>query len=218
MPIEGVDTFSCLCVPDLECAISGAADNDVVSHLGWPHAPCVAHQCAQTLTRSQKKKKSLDEYSSHCYCNFWMSEKFLRHLGWFHSYISHLSLRTQKNLICTFSPHCDLLLPSGKKRQVQCLAFISDLFWGKEELSRYLPAAVLGRNLSLSFYNCFYLSVGKADYSFSLQKGLTTVFNWKMPPFILIRDGSLAIDYSSSGNISDQLNLCLHKFLICSLI
>lgn len=54
MPIEGVDTFSCLCVPDLECAISGAADNNVVSHLGGPNTPCVAHQRAKTLKRSQK--------------------------------------------------------------------------------------------------------------------------------------------------------------------
>lgn len=77
MPIEGVDTFSCLCVPDLECAISGAADNNVVSHLGWPHAPCVAHQRAQTLKRSQKKKKSLDQYIPYCYCRLWMSEKLV---------------------------------------------------------------------------------------------------------------------------------------------
>lgn len=57
MPIEGVDTFSCLCVPDLECAISGAADNYIVSHLGWPHAASVTHQCPQTL--KGKGEKSL---------------------------------------------------------------------------------------------------------------------------------------------------------------
>lgn len=60
MPVEGVDTFSCLCVPDLECAISGAADDDVVSHLRWPYAARVAHQRAQTLKRPQTKK-ILDE-------------------------------------------------------------------------------------------------------------------------------------------------------------
>lgn len=56
MPVEGVDTFSRLCVPDLECAISGAADDDVVSHLRRPYAARVAHQGAQTLKRPQKKK------------------------------------------------------------------------------------------------------------------------------------------------------------------
>lgn len=64
MPIEGVDTFSCLCVPDLECTISGAADNNVVSHLGWPHAPCVAHQRPQTL-RGRQKDCSLSVYTVH---------------------------------------------------------------------------------------------------------------------------------------------------------
>lgn len=62
-------------------------------------------------------------------------------------------------------------------------------------------------NLSLSFYNCFHLSVGKAGDSSSWQKGLTTVSNKEMHPFILIRDGRLAIDYRSYGNFSDQLNL-----------
>lgn len=57
MPIEGVDTFACLCVPDLECAVGGAADDDVVPHLGRPHAARVAHQGAQTLKRWQKRKE-----------------------------------------------------------------------------------------------------------------------------------------------------------------
>lgn len=34
-----------------------------------------------------------------------------------------------------------------------------------------------------------------------------TVFT-KMSPFILIRDRRLVIDYSTYGNLSDQLNLC----------
>ena len=56
MPVEGVDTFSCLGVPDLECAISGATDDDVVSHLRWPYAARVAHQRSQTLKRPETKK------------------------------------------------------------------------------------------------------------------------------------------------------------------
>lgn len=55
MPIEGVDTFSCLCIPDLERAVSGAADDDVVSHLGRPDASRVANQRPQTLQTQQEK-------------------------------------------------------------------------------------------------------------------------------------------------------------------
>ena len=49
MPVEGVDTFSRLRVPHLECAVGGAADDDVVPHLGRPHAARVPHQGPQTL-------------------------------------------------------------------------------------------------------------------------------------------------------------------------
>lgn len=38
-----------------------------------------------------------------------------------------------------------------------------------------------------------------------------------MCPFILIRDGRLAIDYRSYGNLSDQLNLRLHSLSHLSL-
>lgn len=73
------------------------------------------------------------------------------------------------------------------------------------------------QNLSLSFYNCFYLSGEKESNSFSLQKRLTTVFNTEIRPFILIRDGRLAIDYRSYGNLSDQLNSRLHSLSNLSL-
>lgn len=53
MPVQGVDTFSCLSVPDLERAVGGATDDDVVPHLGRPNAPRVAHQRPQTLQASK---------------------------------------------------------------------------------------------------------------------------------------------------------------------
>lgn len=91
-------------------------------------------------------------------------------------------------------------------------------FYRKEEFSHSIPAAaVLGQNLSLSFYNCFDLSFGKAGDSFTLQKGLTAVLNKEMRPFILVRDGRLAIDYGSYGNLSDQLNFHLHSLSHLSL-
>lgn len=68
-----------------------------------------------------------------------------------------------------------------------------------------------------AFIIAFYLSVGKADDSSSLQSGLTTVLNKEMRSFILIRDGRLAIDYSSYGNLSDQLNLRLRSLSHLSL-
>lgn len=62
----------------------------------------------------------------------------------------------------------------------------------------------------MSFYNCFNLSAGKAAASFSWRKAFTAAFN-KRRPFILIRDGRLAIDHSSYGNLTDQINfLSLH--------
>lgn len=71
--------------------------------------------------------------------------------------------------------------------------------------------------LSAGFYNCFYLSVAKAEIHSLCGKGLTTVFTTEMHPFILISDGRLAIDYSSYGNLSDHQNLCLHSLSHLSL-
>lgn len=68
--------------------------------------------------------------------------------------------------------------------------------------------------LSLGFYNCFHLSIGKEAYSVSLQTELTTVFLKEMHPFILIRDGRLAIDHGTFMEIfSNQLNLRLQFVL-----
>lgn len=86
-------------------------------------------------------------------------------------------------------------------------------FYRKEELSHFYLLLLYWDKISelfAGFYNCFYLSAAKAANSLSLRKGLTTVFNKEMQPFIPIRDGRLAIDLGSYGNLSDQLNFRLH--------
>lgn len=59
MPVQGVDTVARLRVPDLQRPVGGAADDDVVPHLGRPHAPRVAHQRPQTLQRDRRERRCL---------------------------------------------------------------------------------------------------------------------------------------------------------------
>lgn len=56
--VKRVDTFSRLGVPHLQRAVRRAADDDVVPHLGRPHATRVAHQCPQTLKTQQRSLPS----------------------------------------------------------------------------------------------------------------------------------------------------------------
>ena len=61
--VQRVDTFPRLCVPHLQRAVRRAADDDVVPHLGRPHATCVAHQCPQTLKTQQQRWQPLDSWT-----------------------------------------------------------------------------------------------------------------------------------------------------------
>lgn len=197
MPVQGVDTFSRLCIPDLECAISGAADDDVVSHLRWPHAPRVAHQRPQTLQHHRRRVTLLP----------WMlASKTVGVITFIHiqcwSSKSHLEF-------CSYRLHAAF---RGEEKNKSEIKFVWT-FIGRK-ISHILALAP-EQNISAfpprAFYNCFYLSVINTANLFLLQRrGLTAIFN-KMHPFILIRDGRLAIDYSSYGNLSDQLNLRLHS-------
>jgi len=49
MPLKRVDASATVHVPDFECAIRAARDDDVSGHLGRPNATGVTHQSSQTL-------------------------------------------------------------------------------------------------------------------------------------------------------------------------
>lgn len=158
--------------------------------------PCGPPTSADTAT-PQKKSHPL------CYLECWLQ----RQSRWWHLFIFSVGVQ---NLIWNFVP-IDLMLPSGGKGEKSEIKFVWT-FIGRRR--SYIHALALKQNVSVlpprGFYNCFYLSVRNTANSFLLQNmGLTAIFN-KMYPFILIRDGRLAIDYSSYGNLSDQLNLRLH--------
>lgn len=87
-------------------------------------------------------------------------------------------------------------------------------FHGKDKFSPCIPAAaVAGTKISpWAFIIAFTLSVGTVGESFALQKTVDKCLQYRnRGPFILIRDGRLAIDYHSYGNLSDQLNLHLRS-------
>ena len=103
---------------------------------------------------------------------------------------------------------------SQKKRTLQYILFYS--LFRQTLISKAFRVisfhfVLIGVTLKFKLPKAVLCHLKITDKSYPLQKGLTTVYNTEVHLFILIRDGRLAIDYHSYGNLSKEQNLHLHS-------